>query len=246
MATQLNQILAVEKGVKKRVYDAVTALYKTLQRKEPLTGIARSYKPKDEDGDQLPSESTKLQTRAEDVLAGVRAEMVKLFDVTFAKDGTNTQAMVDVVVDGTTLITKAPVTYLLFLEKQLTDLTAIVNALPVLDPTEEWHYDEATAAYATPPIVTTRTKKVPRNHVKSAATDKHPAQVEMYFEDVVVGYWSTIKYSGAVTQERVNRLREKLEKLSKAVKYAREQANQTVVFEVPVGKAIFDYLLGEE
>lgn len=246
MATQLNQILAVEKGVKKRVYDAVTALYKTLQRKEPLTGIARSYKPKDEDGDQLPSESTKLQTRAEDVLAGVRAEMVKLFDVTFAKDATNTRALVDVVIDGNVLITNAPVTYLLFLEKQLTDLTSIVNAMPVLDPTEEWRYDEATAAYSTPPIVTTRTKKVPRNHVKSAATDKHPAQVEMYFEDVVVGSWSTIKYSGAVTQERVNRLREKLEKLTKAVKYAREQANQTVVIEAPVGKAIFDYLLGQD
>jgi hypothetical protein len=245
MATKLNQILAVEKGVKNSTYAETSKFYKTLQKKEPLSGIARNYTPKDDDGDQLPSESTKLQVRAEDVLDEVRREMVKLFDVTFAKDATNTRARADVVVDGTTLVADVPVTYLLFLEKQLGDLAAIIKAIPVLDPTEEWHYDAAQDAFATEPIKTTRTKKVPRNHVKAEATEKHPAQVEMYFEDVIVGTWSTVRYSGAVSQARVNRLREKVEKLSKAVKYAREQANQTEVVEVAVGKAIFDYLLGE-
>jgi hypothetical protein len=242
---KLNQILAVEKGVKTSTYTETNKFYKTLQKKEPLAGISRNYTPKDDDGDQLPAESTKLQVRAEDVLNDVRNEMVKLFDVTFAKDATNTRALADVVVDGTTLVKNAPVTYLLFLEKQINDLAAIIKAIPVLDPTEDWHYDETTAAYATDPIKTTRTKKVPRNHVKAEATDRHPAQVEMYFEDVIVGTWSTVKYSGAVSQQRINRLREKVEKLGKAVKYAREQANQTDVVEVPVGKAIFDYLLGE-
>jgi hypothetical protein len=138
MATKLNQILAVEKGVKNSTYTETSKFYKTLQKKEPLSGIARNYTPKDDDGDQLPSESTKLQVRAEDVLDEVRREMVKLFDVTFAKDATNTRARADVAVDGTTLVADVPVTYLLFLEKQLGDLAAIIKAIPVLDPTEEW------------------------------------------------------------------------------------------------------------
>ena len=45
---------------------------------------------------------------------------------------------------------------------------------------------------------TLRTKKVPRNHVKAEATEKHPAQVEVYYEDVAVGYWTTVKFSGAL------------------------------------------------
>lgn len=242
MSSKLNQILAVEKGVKKNVYDAVTGLYKRLQKKELLSGIARKYQPKDEEGDILPPESTKLQVSAELALTQVQRELVKLFDVTFAKDATNTRALVDLVVDGETLITNAPVTYLLFLEKQLLDLTSIVNALPVLDPSENWHFDANAGAYATDPIQTTRTKKIPRNHVKAPATDKHPAQVEVYYEDVLVGYWNTVKFSGAVPQTRVNVLRERVEKLQQAVKFAREQANNTEVVEVEVGARVMNWL----
>lgn len=242
MSSKLNQILAVEKGVKKNVYDAVTGLYKRLQKKELLSGIARKYQPKDEEGDILPPESTKLQVSAELALTQVQRELVKLFDVTFAKDATNTRALVDLVVDGETLITNAPVTYLLFLEKQLLDLTSIVNALPVLDPSENWHFDANAGAYATDTIQTTRTKKIPRNHVKAPATDKHPAQVEVYYEDVLVGYWNTVKFSGAVPQTRVNVLRERVEKLQQAVKFAREQANNTEVVEVEVGARVMNWL----
>ena len=127
--------------------------------------------------------------------------------------------------DGTVLASDIPVTYLLFLEKQLADLQTFVTKLPVLDAAETWSYDEATDAYATPPTQTTRSKKVPRNHVKAEATEKHPAQVEMYFEDVLVGYWTTVKFSGALPQARVNELRARVIKLSEAVKIAREQAN---------------------
>jgi hypothetical protein len=34
--------------------------------------------------------------------------------------------------------------------------------------------------------------------VKAEATEKHPAQVEVYHEDVVVGQWKTVKFSGAL------------------------------------------------
>lgn len=240
--TQLNQIVALEKGVKSRSYADFTAAHHQLQKPAPLAGISRTYKPKDDEGEQLPPESTRVQVRTTDVLKDVQAALTRLFDVTLTKDVANGAAKATIVVDGTVLASDIPVTYLLFLEKQLADLLTFVTKLPVLDAAEAWSYDEATDAYATPPTQTTRSKKVPRNHVKAEATDKHPAQVEMYFEDVLVGYWTTVKFSGALPQARVNELKARVIKLSEAVKIAREQANSTVITDQKVGDKIFGYL----
>ncbi|GCE21057.1 hypothetical protein KDK_48570 [Dictyobacter kobayashii] len=89
---------------------------------------------------------------------------------------------------------------------------------------------------------TIKTKKIPRNHVKAEATEKHPAQVEVYYEDVVVGNWRTIKFSGALPARRVNELLNRVDKLQEAVKFAREEANNHDITEQKVGSAILNYL----
>lgn len=147
-------------------------------------------------------------------------------------------------VDGETLLRDVPVTYLLFLEKQLVDLHTFVKKLPVLDAAESWSFDDSTDTWRTDPVRTIRTKKVPRNHVKAEATEKHPAQVEVYYEDIAVGYWTTVKFSGALPARRVNELVERVEKLQQAVKYAREEANGTEVTDRRVGDVVFRYLFG--
>jgi hypothetical protein len=143
---------------------------------------------------------------------------------------------------GETLLSGVPVTYLLFLEKQLAELHGFVKKLPVLDAAESWSYDSSADCYATEPVRTVRTKKVPRNHVKAEATEKHPAQVEVYHEDVVVGYWRTVKFSGALPARRINELLERVEKLQAAVKYAREDANGAEVDDQKLGRRVFDFL----
>jgi hypothetical protein len=240
--TQLNQIVALEKGVKARAHADFTAAYHQLQKTALLSGISRTYKPKDEEGEQLPPESTRVQVRVNEVVGEVRQALTRLFDVILTKDVANGVAKAPIVVDGNTIATDVPVTYLLFLEKQLTDLLTFVGKIPVLDAAETWSFDEATDSYATAPTQTTRSKKVPRNHVKAEATDKHPAQVEMYFEDVLVGTWTTVKYSGALPQARINELKGRVVKLTEAVKVAREAANSTPVADQKIGEKIFDYL----
>jgi hypothetical protein len=239
--TQLNQLVAVEKGVKAKAQRALTDAYHAVQRTTGLSGIARTYQPKDDEGDQLPPESTLVQVKAADVIAAVEADLVRLFDVTATKDATNAVAKADVVVDGQTLVKDATVPFLLFLEKQLVDVRSFVNKLPVLDPSERWSFDSNQGAYATEPSQTTRTKKVPRNWVKAEATDKHPAQVEIFHE---VGTWTTVKYSGALPQTRVNELLARVDKLVEAVKFARESANTATVVDQKVGAKIFGYLFG--
>jgi hypothetical protein len=147
-----------------------------------------------------------------------------------------------VVVDGTVLLAQVPATYLLFLEKQLVDLYTFVKKLPVLDASESWVFDPSADCWATEPISTLKTKKIPRNHVKAVATDKHPAQVEVYYEDVAIGNWRTVKFSGALPARRVNELVNRVEKLQEAVKFAREEANNRDVTERKVGASVFHYL----
>ena len=242
MATKLSQIIAIEKGVKSKSYAELTQAHHDVQKQPLLTGLSRTYQPKDEDGEQLPPESTRVQVKAEDVLRQIATGLTRLFDVTATKDWANCVARADVVVEGTTLLRDVPVSYLLFLEKQLADLNTFVKKLPILDGAESWTHDPSTDWFRTEAVRTLRTKKVPRNHVKAESTEKHPAQVEVYYEDVAIGYWTQTKFSGALPAQRVNELVERVEKLSQAVKFAREEANTFEVTDQRVGDAVFGYL----
>ncbi|GAB5493638.1 MAG: hypothetical protein Phog2KO_38530 [Phototrophicaceae bacterium] len=242
---KLNQIIAIEKSVKSQSLRELTDAHKTLQKESLLAGIARTYRPKDDEGEQYPPESTRVQVRVGDLINQTVAVLTKLFDVTATKDWANGNAKADVVVGGTVLLKDVPVTYLLFLEKQLTDLHTFISKLPTLDPSEVWSYDEATDAWATDPVSTNKTKRIPRNHLKAEATKEHPAQVEVYYEDITVGNWQTIKYSGAMPASRVAVLKERVRTLQEAVKFAREEANSTEVDEQNIGETVFNYIFAE-
>lgn len=240
---KLNQIIAVEKSVKSRSFQELTEAHHALQKPALLTGISRTYRPKDEEGEQLPPESTRVQVKAEEIVRRTAQIMGNLFDVTATKDWANTEAKADIVVGERVLLAGVPVSYLLFLEKQLVDLHTFVRKLPTLDASESWNFDPAADAYATEAVQTVRTKKIPRNHVKAEATEKHPAQVEVYYEDVTVGFWRTLKFSGALPAARVGELLERVQKLQQAVKFAREEANALEAAERKVGDRVFAYLL---
>lgn len=242
--TKLNQIIAIEKGIKSKSLSDLTEAHRSLQKPALLSGISRTYRPRDEEGEQLPSESTKVQLKTEEIIRKTTEVLGKLFDVVAAKDWANTKARADVVVDGQVLLAQVPVTYLIFLEKQLVDLRTFVQKLPVLDASENWIFDASSDCWSTEPIQTTRTKKIPRNHVKAEATEKHPAQVEVYYEDITVGYWKTLKFSGALPSSRINQLLDRVEKLQQAVQFAREEANATEIEEKKIGHKVLGYLFG--
>ena len=240
--TKLSQLIAVEKGVKSDATRRVTDLHRDVQKQPLLSGISRAYQPRDDEGEPLPPESTRVQLKAEDVLTQAAGILTRLFDVTLSKDTANCTARADVKVDGGTLLADVPVTYLLFLEKQLTDVHTFVAKLPLLDPAEEWTEDPAAGAWKTHPAKTVRSKKIPHNHVLSEATKEHAAQVQVYMEDVPVGEWTTVKFSGAMPATRVWAILDRVEELQRAVKFAREEANGTDVTDRNAGEAIFSYL----
>jgi len=241
---KLNQIIAIEKGVKSRVYSEITELHKASQKPELFNGVTRQYQKKDEEGEDLPPEKKRVQYSSIEVLKRVERLNTELFDVTARKDWTNCKAVADVKIDDHVMIAQAPVTYLLFLEKQLLDLRTFVSALPVLDEGERWEQDTNSGLYKSEPVQTHRTKKVQKPIVLYNATDKHPAQTQLITEDVIAGHWHTEKHSGAIPGQRKTAILERLEKILQAVKYAREEAND-IDETTPdsIGEAVFGYLL---
>lgn len=243
---KLNQLIAVSKTVKNDANATLTKAYHDVQRVNALVGLSKRYQPRDEEGEKLTGEGIRVQTKVPEVIGSVQAALTRLFDLTATIDLTNQDAKAAVVVDGKNLTPALPVSTLLFLEKQLTDLHAFVRKLPLLDPAETWNESGTEdGVYASDPLVTQRSKKVPKNHVKAAATDKHPAQVEVYYEDVVVGDWTTIKFSGAIPHRVAKRMADRITKLQQAVKQAREAANMTDEVKVEVGSAILSYVFND-
>lgn len=242
--TKLNQVLAVEKGAKSSTESDITKAYHLVQKPEIFSGLVRTYEPKDEDGERLPGESQNVIATVPDMVSTFANSLTRLFDITFTKVAANTEAVADVVVDGVTIIDHVPVEYLLFLEKRLIDVQTFLGKLPTLDPAKEWRWDGTRGLFATEPVTTNRTKKVYRNHVKAEATDKHPAQVEIFTEDETVGYWKVVNYSGAVAETKVKEWKEKVTRLQAAVKFAREEANSITVDQRAAGEVVFAHIFG--
>lgn len=241
--SKLNQIIAVEKGIKARIYSELTEVHKVCQKPDLFNGFQKTYIKKDDDGEDYPPESKKVQLNAASLLGDMSSKLTDLFDVTATKDYANCAAKANVVIDDVVILTQVPATHLLFLEKQLNDLRTFIEKLPVLDEAEDWEFDNTSGVYKTKVVKTHRSKKIQRAIVLYDATVEHPAQTQLISEDVTVGYWDTVKRSGAIAATNQAVMLAKVDALQKAVKFAREQANDVEAPNQSVGRAVFDYLL---
>lgn len=245
---RLNATVAVLKGVKSDAESAQTRFMRTFERPDNpgLTGIDRTFAPinDDDEGERRPPESGPVQLRVEESVRELSATLVDYYDTVATQEVGNTKVSANVVVDGEVLIPDAPIGLLLFLEKKLANLHTVFAKLPVLSSSEQWQRDDNDPSlYVTPAKQTRVTKKVPKNHVLAEATDKHPAQVQMYHEDVAVGFWTTRNFSGAISVQRRKQILDRIDTLARAVKTAREEANSNRVDRVHVGDALFNYIL---
>jgi hypothetical protein len=240
---QVNAILTARKGEAEK---ALGEMSKQLQKEQLFTGRERTYRPLDEvNGQKLPPESQKVQLRVEELLQQAQARWTELWNLVLTQDTGNQNARADIVVDGTVLLAAVPVTTLLFLDKQLTELEAFVGRLPTPDPAEEWTHDPNSGLLKSHVNESIRTAKEPAVFVKYEATKEHPAQTEFYMRDVPVGTWRQILYSGCLQADRKNRILARVKKLHDAVKLAREQANLLDVDRQRAGEPLLAYLFSE-
>lgn len=243
---KLNQVNAVLTSKKGEVEKEVAEHYKTLQKEVLFNGRERTYRPLDEEkGQKLPSESQRVQQRADDLVRRAVARWTEVWGLVLTQDTGNQSAIADIVVDGKVVMEKVPVTTLLFLDKQLNDLETFVSKIPTPDPAEEWGFDANTRLLKGRATESMRTSKEPTVIVKYEATKEHPAQTELFAKDVPVGTWTQILYSGAMPADRKEAILGRVRKLQEAVKEARERANLQEVERRSV-KPIFEFAFGND
>jgi hypothetical protein len=237
---KLNQVVAVEKGIKSRSYAEITNLHKANQKPDNFNGFVKQYSPVNEDGETLPSESKKVLMNVDESLNGLKKALSDLLDISLTKDIGNCKAFSDLTIGDSQI--SVPATFLLFLEKQIVDIKTFVTNLPVLDGNEDWTKDDNIGLYKSNPTKTHRTKKTVKPIVLYDATDKHPAQCQLINEDVTVGYWHVTKNSGAIPENRKKEILNRIEEFSDQVKKAREKANMVEVENKEIGLLLFNYL----
>lgn len=243
---KINQILAVEKNKRTVLHKEITELHRQTQQPALMTGHQKTFVPKEEDDETYPPEERKVQILHQDALDDVSDRLASLMDVTATKDWSNCKARADVVVGGEVFLKEVPVTYCLFLEKELTDLQTFVSKMVELDPAQNWTYDANSGQYRSDSTTTHKTKKLQKPIVLYDATPEHPAQTQLITEDVVIGHWTTTHFSGAIPRPKKRHLLERIQELHDAVKFAREQANSLEAEEPRIGKKILGYIFKED
>ena len=219
---KLHAIIAKSEGAKQKYAHQVERFASACQKVQHFDGMARNYRPRDDDGERLPGESQKVVTTATSLIDDLDETFSQFVDYYSTREHANAQAKADLQI-GTTVVPDVPVTLLVWLERELVFLRNTLAKLPVLDPTRDWKPDGD--VFKSEVRETTRAKKVPRNHVLSEATDKFPAQVQTYTEDVVVGYWDTTDFTGRLTRQEYDQLQDKLDEMIRSVVIARQEAN---------------------
>lgn len=244
--TRVSQIISVVGGVKADTQTQLEAIGAAVSQESLLSGLSKTYAPRFEDGAQLPPEYTRVQLTADTALDAAKATLSRLFDVTRTLDEGNALAKADVVVQGQVILPQVTALHLLFLERELGTLATLVGKIPILDQAEDWT-DEGTepGIHKTPPRQNARPAKVPFKFVKYDATPEHEAQVEILHRDEVVGYWTAVKFSGALDPKRKQRMLERIQQLRTACKFAREEANAAEVQDVRESDRIFGFVFAE-
>jgi hypothetical protein len=240
---KLHELLAVEPDLKAeatRALNDAVALFREGQVR--LIGQIRTYRPLEEAGEEFADEITELATTVEDELDVFAKAMSKWINAAVQKEKTNmlTEASVDLDVG----LQELPATALLNLEARLQEIRKVYAAIPTLDPSEQWEWNEVEGEWVSKTRISYKTKKIPKALVLYEATEEHPAQVQAYNEDVRAGEWETIIRTGMFTKVEKQRRLERIDKLQREVKKARQRANDIEAISLEVGESIFEYING--
>jgi len=242
----LHELLAVESdldGAHKKILDETRVTF--TKKSDHFLGQHRKFEMFVEDGIHYPEESKALDTTVQEKLDHMKKTEIRYFDAILQKEATNQNATADLIVDGVTITTGLPATFLLGMETRLKHLRTAYESIPTLQPGIEWVLDPAIGKniYKTAkPLEKIKTETVIEPVVLYEATKEHPAQVKESSKVKNIGKYTTTGWSGMITPAEKSALLGKIDKLIRAFKKARQRANTTEVTKRTIGKEIFDFI----
>ena len=246
---KLHELLAVEgdlEGVAKRILQETGSVFRN--KPNLFNGYHKELRMFDEDRQQdNTSETQNVTTTVPDRLEYTMEHLVKYWDAIYQKERTNQNACADLVVNGETIATDVPATFLLGMETRLKQLRQAVEQAPTLQPGVEW----VPAPEQGPHIHRTydreerfKTEKTFNHKVLYEATQHHPAQIERWEENRNVGKYLTQTWSGAISSAKKQQYIDRVDQLIRAVKKARQRANTEPVVTENIGEKFASFIMG--
>lgn len=242
---QLHEVLAILPSTKGTAQKIAGETLKTFKDKsEHFHGALRKYDPLQEGDPGLPPESNPLVTTAGEKLGHFAECFGPWLDAEYQVAVTNMKASATVEVDGLKL-EGVPATFLMQLDKRLSDVRNVYDAAPTLDPKQEWSgSDKGKGVFQSEDEIRNRTEKKPMHKVIVPATPEHPAQVAGWNEDIVIGKYTTKRWSGALSVEQKYEVLKRIDVLQKAVKRALSAANRVDHVGTKVARQVFGFING--
>lgn len=248
--SKLHEVLAVEGDL--------DSAWKKVQREAEITfskksehfrGMYQRYEAIDDDPTNTePDKFSNLDTTVIAKLEYIFKHMIKYVDVVAQKDATNQVAKANIEIDGKVLVSDVPATTLLGLESKLSQLKSLLNVIPTLAPGIEWVDDKQAGKNIwkrKDALVKNKTKKTFQHKILVQADEHHPAQVEKWPIDQVCGKYIESQSSGEMSSAQKSSILDRVDRLHRAVKQARQRANATTVVNINIGKALTGFIMDE-
>lgn len=242
----LNQLVRQEKTASENYQARSADITKTLKdQRHRFQGYVKTYEALREGDQELPVDRKEVgATLLSELKDFLREFFLEAVSTAVQKEESNCLAKADLLLFDQTW-PQLPVGALLSLEGKLGRLKKILVHMPTLDDNKEWKvHDNANGIYTVHPVEWKyRTAKMPYNHIKAPATDKHAAQVEVLYRDENIGKWYTKIFSGACSIEVKAKVLANVDKAIAAVVDARERANLSAAAAPQDFSALFDAIM---
>ena len=248
----LHEILAVEKSLAESSNHVIKDTVKNLaDRRTLFEGTVKTHQIFEDLKQHLvqATENKEIQSTVNEQLDYMAASVAKYYDVVLQKESANQTARADIIIDNHVLATDIPAIVLLGLESKLLSLVAVYNAIPTLDSAKSW---TPAVGYAKPNVFVGTFPEERQHGIVSKewkeispATANHPAQLKEVEAASVIGKYTITSFSASLTSEDKAARIARLQSLIRAVKEARQRANNVEVTSFPgFGEAIFNYING--
>lgn len=248
---KLHEILAVESD-QSNIYRKLSEETITTFSKKP--DHFKGFKKRLEMFNEADAKLAEASDEQKEIVTTVHAKLdyfnetaIRYLDVVLQKEATNQLAKADIEVDGAKIAIDVPATFLLGLEDKLAKIREVYAAAPTIDPGVKWDLDANLGEHVyrqAVPEKKHKTAKQFKHQILVQPTDKHPAQVEKWEEQVPVGQYIQENFSGMISPAEKSALLGRIDKLIMAVKQARQRANTQEVVKATVGKELLNFIMG--
>ena len=123
----------------------------------------------------------------------------------------------------------------------------VYESIPTLPPNIEWVLDTETGdgVYKRKhPEEKFKTEQTIMPQILYEATEHHPAQVDKISETKNIGKYIRNEWCSMLTPATKSKLIGRIDTLTRAVKKARQRANNTIVVKTHIGNQLFNFIHG--